>query len=182
MSATKLCARCAPREPPDSEGHVAVITHAQLARSSAGPTSRALHAAVTRSASLGVSTDVTFVTHVVHVTCAACVACGRYEIGVSTDFRQCECPSFYPLPAASPGFETAYAAAANLPTHVHKTSCGGDWWQLGTYSEGAPRQLGNFTATAGWETSSHSARSTTGPVLCVQGQPLPDPRRRQPAH
>ena len=73
-----------------------------------------------------------------------------YEIGTSRDLRRCECPSFYPLPAATPGFEAAYAAAAAagaaLPTHVHKTSCGGDWWQLGTYSGAAVRELGNFTA------------------------------------
>ena len=78
-----------------------------------------------------------------------------YEIGTSRDLRKCECPSFYPLPAATPGFEVAYAAAAALgaalPTHVHKTSCGGDWWQLGTYSGAAVRELGNFTATPGWE-------------------------------
>ena len=58
-----------------------------------------------------------------------------YEIGTSKDFRTCECPSVYPLPAASPGFEAAYdaaRAAGALPTTVHKTSCGGDWWQLGT--------------------------------------------------
>eukprot|EP00935_MAST-01C_sp_MAST-1C-sp1_P001660 g1660.t1 len=77
-----------------------------------------------------------------------------YEIGVSPDFRPCECPSVYPLPAATPGFEAAYAAAAQegaLPTHVHKTSCGGDYWQLGTYAMGPPKALGNFTATPGWE-------------------------------
>jgi len=34
---------------------------------------------------------------------------------------------------------------------VHKTSCSGDWWQLGTYTEGAPKVLGAFNATAGWE-------------------------------
>jgi len=51
-----------------------------------------------------------------------------YEIGVTKDFRTCECPSLYPLPAATPGFEGAYEALAkngSLPTHVHKTSCGG---------------------------------------------------------
>lgn len=75
-----------------------------------------------------------------------------YEIGTSKDFRQCECPSFYPLPASTPGFEEAYeAAAGSLPTHVHKTSCGGDWTQMGTYTPGAPKELGNFTATTGWE-------------------------------
>ena len=41
--------------------------------------------------------------------------------------------------------------AADLPTHVHKTSCGGDWWQLGTHVAGAPKQLGTFAATPGWE-------------------------------
>lgn len=77
-----------------------------------------------------------------------------YEIGVSKDFRTCECPSFYPLPAASPGFEDEYETAkatGSLPDHVHKTSCGGDWWQLGSYSPAAPKTLGNFTATPGWE-------------------------------
>ena len=80
-----------------------------------------------------------------------------YEIGTSRDLRKCECPSFYPLPAATPGFEAAYAAAAAaavgsaLPTRVHKTSCGGDWWQIGTYGAGAPKVLGTFTATPGWE-------------------------------
>eukprot|EP00756_Hemistasia_phaeocysticola_P019743 Hpha_TRINITY_DN15680_c1_g1::TRINITY_DN15680_c1_g1_i1::g.99886::m.99886/K01193/INV, sacA; beta-fructofuranosidase len=75
-----------------------------------------------------------------------------YEIGTSKDFRTCECPSFYPLPASTPGFEEAYnAAAGSLPSHVHKTSCGGDWWQLGTYKAGAPKELGSFNATPGWE-------------------------------
>ena len=75
-----------------------------------------------------------------------------YTVGKSKDFRQCECPSFYPLPPPTPGFEAAYEAVRNgLPSHVHKTSCGGDWWQLGSYEAGAPKQLGNFTATPGWE-------------------------------
>ena len=61
-----------------------------------------------------------------------------------------ECPSLYPLPPATPGFEAEYAAAVAsnaLPTHVHKTSCGPqtdgeyggayyDWWQAGTYADG----------------------------------------------
>ena len=78
-----------------------------------------------------------------------------YEIGANTQsFRTCECPSFYPLPAASPGSEDVYSAmreAGTLPTHVHKTSCGGDWWQLGTYDAGKPKMPDNFTATPGWE-------------------------------
>lgn len=77
-----------------------------------------------------------------------------YTIGPSKDFRGCECPSFYPLPAATPGFEAEYGAAAEaaaLPTHVHKTSCGGDWWQLGTYDAGPAKSVGTFKATPGWE-------------------------------
>lgn len=77
-----------------------------------------------------------------------------YDLGVSKDFRQCECPSFYPLPAASKGFEDVYEEgmrAGTLPTHVHKTSCGGDWWQIGTYTAGKPKELGTFVATPGWE-------------------------------
>jgi hypothetical protein len=57
-----------------------------------------------------------------------------YTIGKSPSFRTCECPSFYPLPAPSPGSEDTYKNeldAGTLPTHVHKTSCGGDWWQIG---------------------------------------------------
>lgn len=77
-----------------------------------------------------------------------------YKIGESPDFRTCECPSFYPLPGPTPGFEAQYIAAGKaraLPTHVHKTSCGGDWWQVGTYVAGPPMSTGNFSATPGWE-------------------------------
>jgi sucrose-6-phosphate hydrolase SacC (GH32 family) len=77
-----------------------------------------------------------------------------YEIGTSKDFRQCECPSVYPLPDATPGTEKEYdtmKAAGTLPTHVHKTSCGGDWWQMGTYSAEQPKVLGTFQSTKNWE-------------------------------
>jgi beta-fructofuranosidase len=75
-----------------------------------------------------------------------------YTIGKSDDFRTCECPSFYPLPGPTPGFEDAYhSSAGSLPTHVHKTSCGGDWWQLGSYDPGPRNSTGSFSATAGWE-------------------------------
>merc|ERR1711871_933899 len=77
-----------------------------------------------------------------------------YKIGQNKDFRTCECPSFYPLPASSPGFEEAYNAELKkgaLPTHVHKTSCGGDWWQLGTYEAGTPKAADHLHATPGWE-------------------------------
>ena len=59
-------------------------------------------------------------------------------IGKSADFRRCECPSVYPLPPPTPGTEAEYAKAAlsGLPSHVHKTSCHGDWWQLGSNDAG----------------------------------------------
>jgi hypothetical protein len=61
------------------------------------------------------------------------------DLGVNKDFRGCECPSVYDLPEATPGFEAEYESARQggaLPTTVHKTSCGGDWWQIGTYNAG----------------------------------------------
>jgi len=77
-----------------------------------------------------------------------------YEIGTCKDLRRCECPSLYPLPSPTPGFEEEYhiaAQAGGLPTHVHKTSCGGDFWQLGTYEDGPPKVIPSFKATPGWE-------------------------------
>ena len=69
-----------------------------------------------------------------------------YTIGQSADLRQCECPSLYPLPPLTPAFADVELTNADpLPTHVHKTSCSGDWWQLGTYTEAAP--VYNLTIT-----------------------------------
>jgi sucrose-6-phosphate hydrolase SacC (GH32 family) len=94
---------------------------------------------------------------------ATVVAGEWYTIGKSTSLRQCECPSLYQLPPPTPGFEAEFEAAAGraggLPTHVHKTSCGPqsdgagyfDWWQAGTYVDGARGTLPSFNATSGWE-------------------------------
>ena len=44
-----------------------------------------------------------------------------YDIGKSATLKEGECPSLYPLPAATPGFEDEYKTALNagtLPTHV----------------------------------------------------------------
>jgi hypothetical protein len=98
-------------------------------------------------------------------TSDADVIAGRWAAVGKSNLKLCECPSLYPLPAATPGFEDEYAVAARtgtLPTHVHKYSCGPqtpeeepqhygaylDWWQVGTYNESAPL---NFSATPGWE-------------------------------
>jgi sucrose-6-phosphate hydrolase SacC (GH32 family) len=89
-----------------------------------------------------------------------------YHIGTNSDFRGCECPSFYPLPASTPGFEATYDAArqaGTLPTHVHKTSCGGDWWQIGTYfPAGLKQNTDHFNATPGWEDVFAQKRIDTG--------------------
>ena len=97
----------------------------------------------------------TFNQHVYEAESDAAVLKGQWkDLGVNKDFRGCECPSFYPLPEPTPGFEAEYETlrtGAGLPTNVHKTSCGGDWWQLGTYNAGSKGTLGSFTATPGWE-------------------------------
>ena len=99
-----------------------------------------------------------------------------YTIGTQPDFRQCECPSVYPLPAATPGTEDAYAAAARagaLPTTVHKTSCGGDWWQLGTYEAGPAKTLGSFQATPGWEDTFAQKRMDQGKFYASKDNSYP---------
>jgi len=68
--------------------------------------------------------------------------------------------------------------AADLPTHVHKTSCGGDWWQLGTHVAGAPKQLGTFAATPGWEDVFAQRKIELffrRRLLCLEGQRVPHP-------
>jgi sucrose-6-phosphate hydrolase SacC (GH32 family) len=90
----------------------------------------------------------------------AAVLAGQWKnLGQNKDFRSggnwyAECPSFYPLPAATPGTEAAYQEAqalGGLPTHVRKTSCDGDWWQAGTYDVSKVGTLGTLTPTPGWE-------------------------------
>jgi sucrose-6-phosphate hydrolase SacC (GH32 family) len=72
-----------------------------------------------------------------------------YRIGNHPGFAHGECPSFFPLPRNTPGAGPA-PAGAETPTHVHKSSHGGqDWMNVGTYTPGKPNEVGNFTATAG---------------------------------
>ena len=96
-----------------------------------------------------------------------------YTIGTQPDFRQCECLSVYPLPAATPGTEDVRGGGARgaLPTTVHKTSRGGDWWQLGT-SPAPPKTLGAFNATAGCA-AQISARGILGAAQCFCAQIVP---------
>eukprot|EP00962_Isochrysis_galbana_P057019 scaffold29208_cov112-Isochrysis_galbana.AAC.1 len=76
-------------------------------------------------------------------------------VGKAKDFKEGECPSFYPLPGPARGFEPEYSAVAasgRLPTHVHKLSWHGrDFWQVGTYLEGPRGSAGRFVPTRGWE-------------------------------
>jgi beta-fructofuranosidase len=72
-----------------------------------------------------------------------------YRIGAQKEFPTGECPSFFELPATTPGAGPA-PAGASVPTHVHKNSHGGkDWMQVGTYTAGAPKVLGKWADTAG---------------------------------
>ena len=73
--------------------------------------------------------------------------------GVVCGAFQGSCPSFYPLPGPTPGavFETEYAklsAAGALPTHVVKVTPA---VSVGTYLPGAPKVLGSFKPTKGFE-------------------------------
>ena len=73
-----------------------------------------------------------------------------YAIGAQQGFPEdSECPSFFKLPRRARGSGPAPPGAAT-PTHVLKSSIGGkDWMAVGTYAAGAPRELGNFSATPG---------------------------------
>lgn len=68
-----------------------------------------------------------------------------YKIGAQPGFPHGECPSFFPMPKDTPG-AGAPPADAKTYTHVHKASHGGDWMQVGTYTENGIRQNGNWTA------------------------------------
>lgn len=99
-----------------------------------------------------------------------------YHVGMNKDFRTCECPSLYPLPASTPGFEAAYNEAlykGSLPTHVHKTSCAGDWWQLGTYKAGKPGEPDSFHETPGWEDAFVQKRMDMGPFYASKDNEYP---------
>eukprot|EP00931_Biecheleriopsis_adriatica_P038940 TRINITY_DN22273_c0_g1_i1.p1 TRINITY_DN22273_c0_g1~~TRINITY_DN22273_c0_g1_i1.p1 ORF type:complete len:580 (-),score=94.96 TRINITY_DN22273_c0_g1_i1:93-1832(-) len=70
-----------------------------------------------------------------------------YRLGKTPGFAVGECPSFFPLPKTTPGARVS--PSDPKPTHVHKASHGGDWMCVGTYTEGAAKSAGNFTATPG---------------------------------
>jgi sucrose-6-phosphate hydrolase SacC (GH32 family) len=93
---------------------------------------------------------------------------GRWKrLGLNPTFPVGECPSVYPLPASTPGFEMAYAtlqARSALPTHVFKYGVGpgsrswrnlsrpGDGVMIGSYPiAAAPKNtLVNVSATPGF--------------------------------
>jgi len=71
-----------------------------------------------------------------------------YRIGKHPGFQGGECPSFFELPRDTPG--AGAAPGAERPTHVHKSSHGGqDWMNVGTYTPGKPKEVGDFSATPG---------------------------------
>lgn len=82
-----------------------------------------------------------------------------YRIGNNFGGKTAECPSFFPLPGPTPGFEAAYEKAlkrGTLPTHVYKYSENWkDHWAVGSYHAGKPRSTGRLEATPGWESLFH---------------------------
>ena len=82
---------------------------------------------------------------------ADAVAGRWYVIGKNPTFPLGSCPAFYPLPGPSPGTEDVYAALAasrRLPTHVTKIN---PVYSVGTYTPGAPKELGALAPTPGFE-------------------------------
>ena len=77
---------------------------------------------------------------------------GEWHLVGDTPLPSGECPSFFELPALYPG--TSNPTGAQLPTHVHKRGhgspgCNGDCMTLGTWVDGAPGEIGTWTATPG---------------------------------
>lgn len=71
---------------------------------------------------------------------------GQWSLVGDTQFPSGECPSFFPLPPLYPGT----SESTPMPTHVHKRGYGGsDFMTLGTWVDGAPGQVGNWSATQG---------------------------------
>lgn len=56
---------------------------------------------------------------------------------------------------------------------MHKTSCGGDWWQLGTYEAGPAKTLGSFQATPGWEDTFAQKRMDQGKFYASKDNEYP---------
>jgi hypothetical protein len=85
---------------------------------------------------------------------SADVKAGRwYLIGRNFDFPRGSCPSFYPLPRSTSGaeFEAEYSrlnASGSLPSHVTKINPNA---MVGTYTEPAPKKMGTFKPTRGFE-------------------------------
>lgn len=87
-----------------------------------------------------------------------------YKIGCTT-LMAGDCPTFFPLPALTPGSEHYVASHGPLPTHVHKSGGhGGDQVQVGTWTDGEPGPAGKGTVGS-WE-----ALPGTRSVFCDRGQ------------
>jgi hypothetical protein len=54
-----------------------------------------------------------------------------------------DCPSFFPLPAVTPGAGPAPNRTAPPPTHVHMAA--GGYMTLGWYIPSHPKTIGTFT-------------------------------------
>merc|ERR1719221_1677861 len=75
---------------------------------------------------------------------------GEWKLIGDTSFPAGECPSLFPLPPLYPGT----SSSGTLPSHVHKRGhgapgCNGDCMTLGTWVDGAPGEVGTWSATPG---------------------------------
>lgn len=108
------------------------------------------------------------------------------DAGTTPGFPVGECPSFYPLPAASPAVARRDAAMhrsigssssgngdfeaseAGPDIRVHKCSHGGkDWTRIGAYNPGPVGSAGTFTASQGYPFAAHLLDAGHMCTLCV---------------
>lgn len=76
---------------------------------------------------------------------------GPWKLVGDSPFTTGECQSFFPLPGIYPG---SAASSDPMPTHVHKRGhgapgCSGDCMQMGTYVQGVPGSVGEWSQTPG---------------------------------
>ena len=70
-----------------------------------------------------------------------------YKIGCTT-LMAGDCPTFFPLPALTPGSEHYVESHGPMPDHVHKSGGrGGDQVQVGQWTDGLPAGPGGTGGT-----------------------------------
>ena len=89
-----------------------------------------------------------------------------YKIGCTT-LMAGDCPTFFPLPALTPGSEHYVESHGPMPDHVHKSGGrGGDQVQVGQWTDGKPAGPGGTGGTVGSWVITPGTKS----VLCDKGK------------